>query len=81
MMTEAGKSDRPVVPVKSPNKAAGAPVAAEGMEGRDLAKENAEPAQQVDRTLRRVGAGSACPEDLQNALDRIRRAVQRTACA
>ena len=39
-MHEAGKSDRPVVPVSSPNKAAGAPVAAEAREGRGLAKEN-----------------------------------------
>ena len=38
MMNERGKSDRPVVPAKSPNKA-GQP-AAEGMEGRGLAKGN-----------------------------------------
>jgi RNA-directed DNA polymerase len=39
MMNERGKSDRPVVPAKSPNKA-GQP-AAEGMEGRGLTKEAA----------------------------------------
>jgi hypothetical protein len=39
MMNEHGKSDRPVVPVKSSNNAAGAPAAAEEMEGRGLAKE------------------------------------------
>ena len=38
-MHEPGKSDRPIVPAKSPNKAGGAPLAAEGMEGRGLAKE------------------------------------------
>jgi len=37
-MNEHGKSDRPVVPVKSPNNA-GRPVAEE-MEGRGLAKGN-----------------------------------------
>jgi len=37
-MNEQGKSDRPVVPAKFPNKA-GQPVA-EGMEGRGLAKGN-----------------------------------------
>jgi RNA-directed DNA polymerase len=37
MMNEAGKSDRPIVPEKSPNKARRA---AEGMEGRGLAKGN-----------------------------------------
>ena len=38
MMNEPGKSDRPVVPTKFPNNA-GQP-AAEGMEGRGLAKGN-----------------------------------------
>ena len=38
-MNEPGKSDRPKVPRKSPNKAGGAPPVAEEMEGRGLAKE------------------------------------------
>jgi len=38
MTNGSGKSDRPVVPEKSPNKAG--PPAAEGMEGRGLAKGN-----------------------------------------
>jgi hypothetical protein len=38
MMNETGKSDRPIVPEKSSNKAR--PMAAEGMEGRGLAKGN-----------------------------------------
>jgi RNA-directed DNA polymerase len=38
MMDEHGKSDRSVMPAKSPNKA-GQPVA-EGTEGRDLTKGN-----------------------------------------
>ena len=37
-MNEHGKSDRFIVPEKSSNKAR--PMAAEGMEGRDLAKGN-----------------------------------------
>ncbi len=39
-MNGSGKSDRSIVPGKPPNKAAGEPVAAEGVEGRDLAKGN-----------------------------------------
>jgi len=60
----------------------------ERMEGRGLAKENGEgggtadlsqagPSKQVDRTQSRVGAGDACPEDLQSALDRVRQAACR----
>jgi RNA-directed DNA polymerase len=65
-MNEHGKSDRPVVPVKSLNKA-GQPVA-EGMEGRGLAKGN--PLQQnAPRTPSREGAHSA--------LERIRQAAAR----
>jgi RNA-directed DNA polymerase len=61
-----GQSDRPVVPTKSPNKA-GEP-AAEGMEGRGLAKGN--PSQQTaPRTQSRVGAPSA--------LERVREAAER----
>ena len=41
-MNEHGKSDRPIVPKKSPNKAR--TPAAEEMEGRGLAKGNLEPA-------------------------------------
>ena len=55
-MNEHGKSDKPVVPAKSPNNA-GQPVA-EGMEGRGLAKGN--PRQQnAPRTQSREGAPSA----------------------
>ncbi len=39
-MNGIGKSDRPIVPEKPPNKAAGAPVTAEGVEERGLAKGN-----------------------------------------
>jgi group II intron reverse transcriptase/maturase len=58
------------------------------MKGRGLAKENGEagavkaaallpagPANQVDRTQCRVGASQDSPEDLQQALDRIRQAA------
>ena len=66
MMNEHGKSDRPVVPVKSSNKA-GQP-AAEGMEGRGLAKGN--PSQQnVSRTPSR--------NDAPSALERVRQAAKK----
>ena len=59
-----GKSDRPVVPEKSPNKA-GQP-AAEGMEGSGLTKGNL-PQQNASRTPSRTGAPSA--------LERVRQAA------
>src|SRR5215470_15079706 len=65
-MNGPGQSDRPVVPTKSPNKAEA--VAAEGMEGRGLAKGN--PSQQnAPRTPSRDGAPSA--------LERVRKAAER----
>jgi len=65
-MNGPGQSDRPVVPAKSPNKAGAS--AAEGMEGRGLAKGN--PSQQnAPRTLGRDGALSA--------LERVREAAER----
>jgi RNA-directed DNA polymerase len=65
-MNGHGKSDRPTVPMKSPNKA-GRP-AAEEMEGRGLAKGN--PSQQnALRTPSRPGAPSA--------LERVRQAARR----
>lgn len=86
-MNGSGKSDRPVVPEKSAKTGFWDfyQQQVERMEGRGLAKENeeektlplAEPAKQVDRTLSRVGAGGACPEDLSSALDRIRQAARR----
>ncbi len=86
MMNEAGKSDRPVVPEKSSKLDYWEffQKHIEAMKGRGLAKENgrdslpssAEPANQVDRTLRRLGTGNR-PEDLQHALDRIRQAACR----
>jgi len=66
MMNEHGKSDRPVVPAKSPNKA-GQP-AAEGMEGKGLAKGNLRQ-QNAPRTPSREGAPSA--------LERVRQAARR----
>ncbi len=64
MMNGHGKSDSPVVPEKSPNKA-GQP-AAEGMEGRGLAKGNL-PQQNASRTPSRMDAPSA--------LERVRQAA------
>src|SRR6185503_16970150 len=66
-MNDHGKSDRPVVPVKSSNNAGPVPVA-EGMEGSGLAKGN--PRQQnAPRTPSRDGALSA--------LERVRQAATR----
>ena len=77
-MNGRGKSDRPVVPVKSTNeKMSYWAFFEEWMKGRGLAKENADLAQQVDRTPSRIGTGPACREDLQTALDRIRQAARR----
>ncbi len=65
-MNEHGKSDRPVVPGKLPNKA-GQPVA-EGVEGRGLAKGNSGE-QNAPRTQSRISAPSA--------LDRVRQAARK----
>jgi RNA-directed DNA polymerase len=65
-MNEHGKSDRPVVPEKSPNKA-GRPEA-EGMEGRGLTKGNL-PQQNATRTPSRIVA--------PNALERVRQAARK----
>jgi RNA-directed DNA polymerase len=66
MMNEHGKSDRPVVPAKSPNKA-GQP-AAEGTEGSGLTKGNLQQ-QNAPRTPSRTGAPSA--------LERVRQAASK----
>ena len=68
MMHGHGKSDRPVVPVKSPNNAG--PPAAEGMEGRGLAKGN--PHQQNLPIGHRAGTGGP------SALERVRQAAGGT---
>jgi len=65
MTNEPGKSDRPVVPKKSPNNA-GQP-ATEGMEGRGLAKGNL-PQQNASRTPSR--------NDALSALERVRQAAK-----
>ncbi len=66
MTNEYGKSDRPVIPVKSPNNA-GEP-AAEGMEGRGLTKGNL-PQQNASRTPSR--------SDAPSALERVRQAASK----
>ena len=65
-MNGHGKSDRPVVPVKSPNNAGPAPVA-EGMEGSGLAKGNL-PQQNASRTPSRI--------DARSALERVRQVAK-----
>src|SRR6266478_3086332 len=66
MTNEHGKSDRPVVPAKSPNKA-GQP-AAEGMEGSGLTKGNLQQ-QNASRTPSR--------SDAPSALERVRQAASK----
>ena len=66
MTNGPGKSDRPTVPEKSPNNT-GQP-AAEGMEGRGLAKGNL-PQQNASRTPSR--------EDALSALERVRQAARK----
>ena len=66
MMNDGGKSDRPMVPTKLPNKAGR--LAAEVVEGRGLAKGNTDQ-QNAPRTQRRTRAPSA--------LDRVREAARR----
>ena len=66
MTNGPGKSDRPVVPEKSPNKA-GQP-AAEGLEGRGLAKGNLRQ-QNAPRTPSR--------KDAPSALERVRQAAKQ----
>ena len=66
MTNEPGKSDSPAVPVKSSNNAG--PLAAEGMEGRELAKGNL-PQQNASRMQSRSNA--------LNALERVRQAAKK----
>ena len=68
MMDGRGKSDRSIVPEKFSNKALAQ--AAEGMEGRDLAKGNLQE-RNASRTQSRTGAPSA--------LERVRQAA-RNSC-
>src|ERR1700739_303540 len=85
MMNEHGKSDRPVVPAKSPNKA-GQP-AAEGMEGSGLTKGNLPP-QNASRTPSRTDApgvdgetwrhyGETLEDNLQDLSHRLKRGAYR----
>ena len=74
-MNGRGKSDRPVVPGKSPNNGGGAPRPAEGMEERGLAKGNSRQ-QTRHRAQHR--------DRLQQALTRVRQAackIRSSACA
>jgi RNA-directed DNA polymerase len=63
------KSDRLVVPMKSPNKSEAAALDAEAMEGRGRAKGNSDESD-MHRTQRRR-------EGMQSALDRVREAARR----
>jgi len=67
-MNGHGKSDRPIVPKKPANKAGGAPLAAERVEERGLAKGNLQQQNKV-RTQSR--------DALQSKLERIRQAARR----
>ena len=70
MMNGHGKSHRPIVPTKPPNKAG--KTAAEGVEGRGLAKGNSRE-QNALQTQGRVSA--------QSALERVRGSVRPEAGA
>src|ERR1700676_1716759 len=71
-MNEPGKSDELIVPVKSPNRADGAPWTAEVMEGRSSTKGNLAAAKQVrtpcrnylSQEPRRVRRGKTAPRRL-----------------
>lgn len=63
-----GKSDRPVVPVKLPNKEPGTPGTAEAVEGRGLAKGNPGESHRVRAQVRGF---------LQQALERVREVATR----
>lgn len=67
-MNGHGKSDRPIVPGKQPNKGGGAPSFTEAVEGRGLAKGNARK-RNSRRTQRRAR--------LQRELDRVRQVAER----
>jgi dihydroxyacetone kinase len=66
MMNDHGKSDRPIVPGKSPNKAERS--VADEMEGRGLAKGNLQE-QNASRTQRRG--------DALSAFERVRQAARK----
>ncbi len=66
-MHERGKSDSPIVPGKPPNKGAGAPAPAEGVEERGLAKGNPQQSLQTRTQSRRA---------LMLKLGRIRQAAR-----
>jgi RNA-directed DNA polymerase len=66
VMHECGQSDGPVVPEKRPNNAQGG--AAEAVEGRGSAKENAASA---------TRAGHSAGQGVSSGLDRVRRAAQQ----
>ncbi len=67
-MNGRGKSDRPIVPEKQPNKGDGAPPSAEVVEERGLAKGNTE---------QQTRSRAQSRERLQQALDRVRQAAER----
>jgi len=69
VMHEPGKSDRPIVPKKPPNKGRGTALPAEGAEGRGLAKGNP--------PLQNQPIGLRAAPGWQSALERIRQAAVR----
>ena len=76
MTNGLGKSDRPVVPEKSPNKAG--QLVVEEMEGSGLAKGNL-PQQNASRTPSRNNAPSAL-ERVRQQQERIRSCGSRRSC-
>ena len=66
-MNGRGKSDSSIVPRKLPNKGGGAPLTAEGVEGRGLAEGN---------LFQQPRFRAQSRSDLQNALRRIRQGLR-----
>lgn len=67
-MNDGRKSDKSVVPKKLPNKGSGAPLTAEGIEERDLAKGNSLrqkqlPGSATGKAAKRVGANTTESEE------------------
>ncbi len=69
-MNGPGKSDRPIVPRKAPNKAS--PEAAEGLEGRGRAKRNS-----LEGATCRTQGRTTQGEHVPSALERVRQAARR----
>src|SRR5438874_1066920 len=76
-MNEYGKSDRFIVPEKSPNKARS--MAAEGMEGRDLAKRNLDQQNTASRLSASAGPATPAHSDIPECGTETRSEYERSS--